>query len=40
MHVFLCYFKPVLSQFLQPGIFIYYCSAGSECENVKCALFG
>jgi len=32
--------KLVLSQFLEPGVFICYCAAGSECEIVKRVSFG
>ena len=32
--------KLVLSQFLEPGVFICYCAAGSDCEILKRVSFG
>jgi hypothetical protein len=37
--IFLAKIKPVLSQFLEPGVFIHCCAVGTECEGVKRVLF-
>jgi hypothetical protein len=38
--IFVSNVKPVLSQFLEPGVIICYCAAGTECESVKRISFG